>query len=458
MSSDTRTRFDAKTTEARDGLFQILEKHLTIPTKIKYGTDMKTSKIEKARLITHASFLLELRALQSNMSFSKVAMKSQLKQLAESKNTSWRLSVDEVENFSSTVSDRVRCMCRHFVQASSKPHPPKWVTDIEATANPKLNFTRGAAAAAGSAAGSTAAPAASAAEVIKSDGDEPDAEVIEGEEEENEADEQEEEECEVEDDELKDGAVVEEKKKRNTEEAADDDKYFFGWDAELGYAWRVLAVDGIKGRKEPTINIVFKEGANDDDFCEACWADGSKHELPNLTVAEFKARHTARTAAARRSAEPLWSGLGYFVKAKTDRHPLVWLGKDDNKAKQICQLRVDKVSSEKEAVELLADVGRGLAEGRTTDPYALREELLAKRGVAPSSSSGSAGTMKRPAAAAVAPTAAAPAAVAPTTGGPTDDSAPVTPKKKIAKQTKAPIEAESNLTIEDTMFGDFDEL
>ena len=49
------------------------------------SSDVSKSKVEKLQLTTHGSLLLELRALQCNMSFSKAAMKDQLKQLAENK-------------------------------------------------------------------------------------------------------------------------------------------------------------------------------------------------------------------------------------------------------------------------------------------------------------------------------------------------------------------------------------
>ena len=84
--ADTRTRFDAKHPESRMELLRVLEKHITIPTKIKYGTDATKSKVEKSALILHGALLVELRALQCNLSFSKAAMKDQLKELAEKKN------------------------------------------------------------------------------------------------------------------------------------------------------------------------------------------------------------------------------------------------------------------------------------------------------------------------------------------------------------------------------------
>lgn len=431
-SVDTRPRFNSKQPDARDELYRILQKHVTIPTKIKYTTDLMKGKIQKAQLITHGSLLLDLRALQCNMSFSKAAMKDQLKQLAVKQHTSWRLSADEVENFSSTMSDRVRCMCRHFMQASSRPHPPKWVSDIDAKG------------------GATASLAAGSAASLETDDQEDDQKDAEGEEQEEEEIEGEEEEEEIKDEnEEYDDEKVEEKKVAKEEEA-DDSKYFMGWDAELGYAWRVLAADGIKGRKEPATDILFKVGANDDDFCEASWADGFKHELPNLTVGEFKARSSAKTAA-KRSTEPLWSGLGYFVRLKIDRHPLVWLGKDDKKSKQICQLRIDKMSSEKDAVELMAEVGRGLAEGRTADPYSLRDELLKIAASSSSSTSASSEAKKRPAAA---PAAAARAAAAPAED--VDEPLPTTPKKKA--KIKAPIQVPVDMTFSDSVFAGFDQM
>eukprot|EP00969_Alexandrium_andersonii_P004130 178928-Alexandrium_andersonii.AAC.1 len=79
---------------------------------------------------------------------------------------------------------------------------------------------------------------------------------------------------------------------------------------------------------------------------EACFSDGMKAQIVDMTYNDYQVRLQARAKATPQ--KPLWTGttdsgsLLSIVK-KSDRHPLYSLLEKplDSKASQVCQIRVD---------------------------------------------------------------------------------------------------------------------
>ena len=127
---------------------------------------------------------------------------------------------------------------------------------------------------------------------------------------------------------------------------------------------------------ENTDKISFESDALDTDEVLATWPDGFSMTVPGLTVGQWKARKTAQESRqCKKAAE--WSKGDYFVRIKKDRHAerggLAWLGHNDNKSKQICQVQVYKCPSKEVAVQVLAEVAEKLMSG-CTDPYLERNK------------------------------------------------------------------------------------
>ena len=124
-STSSRPRF------AGDGesLKEIFSEFFTTPTKVTYGEDSKTAKVDKREIAKCMPLLLRLVALQSNLAFTPMSVKTALAEMAEGKEE-WHFDSKDIDHFSSTMSNRVRCLCRHVSQALIKGQPPKWALPL----------------------------------------------------------------------------------------------------------------------------------------------------------------------------------------------------------------------------------------------------------------------------------------------------------------------------------------
>jgi hypothetical protein len=184
--------------------------------------------------------------------------------------------------------------------------------------------------------------------------------------------------------------------------------YFVGWDSEQESAWRLLP-DAKASSKEFTKDLVENDKAEDDDLCIARWKDGYVKELAALTYGQLRISRAAHKAVGVRGAAELWSNEGgtLTIRLKTDRKQLIWLREVvDGKGNQICQIAVDSMQSEADALKLMTKIAVGYDSGEIdkSDLYSRRDFLMEEyveqhmttTGTGTSSSSG---PLKRPAAA-----------------------------------------------------------
>jgi hypothetical protein len=113
--------------EVHDALVEVLSKYFVVPTQVRpYGTRFCRDMLKE-----HKVLWARLREVQDNMSFNASVMKAVCKEVAIQKKTAWRFSDDDVANFAEMQSTRLRIMCRHMNEASSKkPKPAKWAVTV----------------------------------------------------------------------------------------------------------------------------------------------------------------------------------------------------------------------------------------------------------------------------------------------------------------------------------------
>ena len=178
--------------------------------------------------------------------------------------------------------------------------------------------------------------------------------------------------------------------------AADDDdgnkSYFYGYDALMGLAWRVVADDPAK-RKEYCVRFDTPSGCPaDDDEMLAVWADGGRRACSQLTFAVY----TKKTTRARRSEGPtfVWEGAHttsmhrLYVQRRPDRGLLMSLYEQ---TAQVCSVRVflfhkpgeeeEGAPAEQRASEFMQTLGKRYASGaaETRDLYTTRHQEEASR-------------------------------------------------------------------------------
>ena len=93
----------------------ILRDDVDAPTRVgAYGPGLVSTKIMR-----HKKLLVQLHAVQANLSFAKLTMQRLLHAIAVGK--PWKLTGEEVKDFASKGANRIRGMCRHLSQSILKP-------------------------------------------------------------------------------------------------------------------------------------------------------------------------------------------------------------------------------------------------------------------------------------------------------------------------------------------------
>jgi hypothetical protein len=327
-----------QTANGNKDLEAVLMEFFVAPNMISYGEGHDDSKLNKAALIKAAPLLRKLRALQPNCSFAPVTMKNALVHVAVEQQRRWAFSAADIESFSTAVGKRLRTMCRHWMQALTRPTPPKWAQDV---------------------AGPIAHAAAAVSDDDKGEGSE------EGDDEEEDSEAKADQSDELDGDREEEEEEQEEKSLSKRPAAASlakpvvpgvdstgavELKFWVGWDSEQNLAWRTMVGDKSK-RKEFTNTISVPEGKPDIALVIATWDDGWSKEIPSVSIGRWKAMLDSQAPKAS-----LWSGSGYVIRRKADRSELVYLVHETAKSKQLCQIKVAMCLSFEDAVALMKEV------------------------------------------------------------------------------------------------------
>jgi hypothetical protein len=378
MADDASDEESEKASRPRAGkeksgaLLEVLSKHFNTPVKLRaYGP-----RVDSKVIVEHKAMMSALYAMQPNLSFVPMVLKSCLVDLATSQQLAWKFAEADIERFATDVGPRIRMMCRHLAQAIGKQKPPGWAVSLVGLVPGDVGDSRtGDLKKPVGEAEPTSAPKhrrileKSAAEKK----DEPD-----------------------------DGPGGAEVSK------PPELFYFVGWDSEQESAWRLLPNAKASG-KEFTKDLVENDEAEDDDLCIARWKDGYEKELAALTYGQLRISRATHKAVGVRGAAELWSNEGgtLTIRLKTDRKQLIWLREVvDGKGNQICQVAVDNMQSEADALKLMTNIAVGYDSGNIekSELYSRRDFLMEEyveqhmttTGTGGSSSSG---PLKRPAAA-----------------------------------------------------------
>jgi len=183
--------------------------------------------------------LIELRKISARLCFASVTMRDALKKVARGAHA-WKFDEADIDQFACQVSCRIRCMCRHAMQAAGKKSPPAWVLPLTSSW---------------------------ASSVPLADG-ESDAE--------------------------KNGIAA-------AAAARDDalDRWTCGYDAELKQAWRIDLQEGAAHQQEFTNDLLAAD--DDEEFAAARtqWPDGMIAELASLTVGQLRLMRGGAAAVDR---------------------------------------------------------------------------------------------------------------------------------------------------------------
>ena len=95
----------------------LLVEYLTTPVKIMYAEDI-SARVQSSTLKKHGKFLMELREIQPNMSFSQQMLSSVLLEIAFE--SGWRMNDEEKHDFAARCARRTRTMCSHFSTAARR--------------------------------------------------------------------------------------------------------------------------------------------------------------------------------------------------------------------------------------------------------------------------------------------------------------------------------------------------
>ena len=115
-----RCRFQASEDGDTLQLIAVLQQYFTTPTKVTYEEKRGRSRSDVPKLRQHAALLLALKCIQCNCSFSQTTTQHCLATVGEAKKSEWKFSREDLEDWSTRVAQRVRCMCGHFTAAARK--------------------------------------------------------------------------------------------------------------------------------------------------------------------------------------------------------------------------------------------------------------------------------------------------------------------------------------------------
>ena len=322
---------------AMDGgkIAAVLTPHVNSASYLPECKKMCGSYVENHMPLLHA-----LVGEQPNLSFKKTVVKLAHEEMFARSHADWNVDSTKQDAWATTMTSRLRGMCRFTSQAMGKEKPPSWLLTIQLS---KTEFDKDKRKA--------DQHITHRRKTGKSKpGDEEEHEVEEGdkeEEEEEEAGEEDEEEDEE-----------EEKKKP----AGQD--YVYGWDPDQMKAWRCKA-DDAKAKSFATARAPL--GAKGTDAPIATFPGNDVHTITELTVADLA---TLGVRASRRPPsspdhvhEVIGStGEGDVIRviAKIDRHPLMCITLSN---KQICQSRIDAFADRTAAKAFMISLAKDLISG-----------------------------------------------------------------------------------------------
>lgn len=339
-------------------LEEVLAKHVTGASYLPPAP----SKLKGDYVKKHATMLLkDLAAQQANLSFKKSVLEAAHCNIFEKRYSAWSLPESTAQEWSSTMTSRLRKVCRFTQQASLKDKPPKWYVELGL---------------------------AHEGDVTEDGGDE------ENKEEEHQSD--------------PDVVVHVEEEAVETATAAASkvvlrrpacaSNFAYGWCKETMQAWRgrvEMSGSVAKVVDKTFAKLVAASGAKPTDAPVAVFDGGDVHVMSEFTVADLATlgvRQGAKLPSACEEIGKTRDGVPIRVTVKTDRNQLVLLivGKA-----QKCQARVDLFADEEAARQFMKELAEIHIENNKwekDDIYKSRTAALEKLGLVSAA-------MKRPAAA-----------------------------------------------------------
>ena len=258
-------------------------------------------------LLNAKDLVRELANVQANLSFSKKITEDAHKHIFDEKHVSLSLCDSKKEEWTKTMTSRLRTMCRFTSQAKLKKRPPSWVEKIWPQA--------------------PATQQDSQAGTSQTHGDSQPIVVVA----------------------VDDGFAT--PPARTPAPRSPDPlplqepstaQYIYGFDPEFMMAWRNPTGDSTNyKRQELAEKMVAPLGSQASDAAEAVWTDGHRHPVAEVCVADLPRLGAREGAAVASKAELVGytpKGLAIKLVDKPDRGAIKTIAVD---GRQRCQIKVD---------------------------------------------------------------------------------------------------------------------
>ena len=287
----------------------VLEPFAVRPGWVVYSTSVREGSMHAKLLSEQEPMLKALFQLHRPMQFRQSLMQRAIKMICQAKK--WNLGQEDITEYCGCMAKRVRTMCRHFAKNAAKPKPMQWVQAIIAetpvaaivveddSLQDERIFGSAPVQARMQAAQGPDECGRTDIDVESSDGDE---------EEEEEEEQQQQQNAQLQTETAAEQESEQEKKEEHAEMQKDKEKepegkkepegdvqdtstllqesYFYGFDYDLTNAWRSMALDAtsVDTMKQYSDRI---DHTGDDEPVLATWADGTQHEIHELTGSEY---------------------------------------------------------------------------------------------------------------------------------------------------------------------------
>lgn len=297
MSSETRRRYQGTPQE----LAAILAPFVTSIVFLKYDECKRSQKarVDKQEIQRQAPLLGALHDANPNLSFTKVVSEKAFRQVYTEKSLG---DSHHEDDWSSTMSLRLRNMCRAVMQACRGGRTPQWAECL-----PWVGVAESPGA---------GGESRSRKRSRKSESRETKKEDVE-----------------------RGGSGTE-------ASGPDECVWFYGWSDEAKKAWRQ---DEAKRKFEWSLGLQEPPDCSEHDAMIAKFRDGTKHPVAERTVSQHRAASEAARAKGNKVSGVLWEGEHMMthnklcIKMKPDR---AWLCVLEEQGKQVCGMRISILGGE----------------------------------------------------------------------------------------------------------------
>ena len=286
--------------DSNDGLENALARHVKSACWIRHPPEQEARKSKQRRLLQEAPLWRALRSLEENLSFNKTSLKKAIKAILL--DASWR---DQVSDEQAWIDKQVCTLQNNltFLRRSLSKEPyPQWAKSIVSSGPPVEKFVAEQLAG-----GSQVSAQDAHSEQEGHDGDDYEASSEGGDSMEREVEEEKAAEA-------AEAASAAEPPKQKEAKVAHDvgggPQYVYGWNFEMGMAWRSPMINGKATEKIYAEALANKKPLNWKGNIWAIWNDGKpdhhQKEIPEMPLDVFASRYRAQATWLFKQSDPTY--------------------------------------------------------------------------------------------------------------------------------------------------------